>query len=568
MRLMFSLSMSFNNCFSVLQTKEQELILKQKTQELQKKWSDTCLHIHPSFHHQPNFNTERIVPTPTGLSMTGLYNPNLLVRQPFQPKPQLKKSLGESLQLNTNPVLNQPSERTNSPPGSPVRTELVLGQTEGNQTTQDQGHKERIKDLIGCISSETPQNKLIEIQRDDKMASKLDADKFKRLSKGLAEKVWWQPEAAVSVAATITECKLGSGKRRGAGSKGDMWVLFLGPDRVGKKKMASVLAELVSESSPVVICLGSRCGDGESDIGFRGKTVVDRIAEAVRSNPFAVIVLEDINEADMLVRGSIKRAMERGRLSDSHGREVSLGNVVFILTADWLPDNLKYLSNGVSVDGEKLASIAKKAWQLRLSVSGKTAKRRAHWLHDDNQRPTKPRMELYSALKFDLNEAADTDDDKADGSRNSSDVTVDHEEYSLNNKPLLTTNSLPPPREMLDSVDDTIVFKSAEFQYLRNGITSTIANRFSNIVGAKVPLEMDEDAVEKILSGLWIGKTSLEAWVENVLVPSFDELKSRLPGLTDDESVVIRLESDGESDRVGREDSLPTSVKVVVVADA
>lgn len=472
------------------------------------------------------------------------------------------------MQLNTNPVLNQPSERTNSPPGSPVRTDLVLGQMKVNGTAQEQSHKERIKDLIGCISSEVPQNKYIEIHRDDKMASKLDADSFKRLSKGLAEKVWWQPEAAISVAAAMTECKLGSGKRRGARSKGDLWVMFLGPDRVGKKRMASALAELVSGSSPVMIYLGSRRGDGESDMSFRGKTVVDRIAEAVRRNPFAVIVLEDINEADTLVRVSIKRALERGRLSDSHGREVSLGNVVFILTADWLPDNVKCLSNGVLVDKEKLASIAKKAWQLRLSVSGRTVKRRAPWLHDDDQRPTKPRKETNSALAFDLNEAADTEDDKADGSHNSSDLTIEHEEYSLNNRPLLAAASPPPPQEMLNSVDDTIVFKPAEFVSLRNGITSTISNRFSNLVGAGISLEMDEDAVEKILSGLWIGRTSLEAWTENVLVPSFEELKSSLPSSTADEPVVVRLESDGESDRGGREDLLPSSVKVVVAAAA
>lgn len=58
-----------------------------------------------------------------------------------------------------------------------------------------------------------------------------------------------------------------------------------------------------------MICLGSRRNDGELDMNFRGKTAVDRIAEAVRRNHFSVIMLEDIDEADMLVHGSIKRAM-------------------------------------------------------------------------------------------------------------------------------------------------------------------------------------------------------------------------------------------------------------------
>lgn len=548
----------------VAQTKDQELILKQKTQELQKNWSETCFNLHPGFH-QHILSSERVAPT--ALSMTGLYNPNLLGRQPFQPKLQLNKNLGETLQLNINPLTSQPSEGTVSPSGSPVRTDLVLGQNKVLEATPEQTHKERIKDFMGCISSE-PQNKLPEIlQSDDKNLCQLDPDSFKKLLKGLMEKVWWQREAATSVAATMTQCKLGKGKRRGAGSKGDMWLLFMGPDRVGKKKMASALSELVSGSNPVMISLGSRRDDGESDMSFRGKTVLDRIAEAVRRNPFSVIMLEDINEADLLVRGNIKRAMERGRLADSHGREISLGNVIFVLMADWLPENLKCLSNGTSLDEKKLVSIARGGWQLRLSLCEKTAKRRANWLHDDHdQRPTKPRKETNSSLAFDLNEAADTEDDKADGSHNSSDLTMEHEEeHGLNNRPSLRVSAVP--RELLDTVDDAIFFKPVDVQPIRSNITSSITKRFNNIIGDRVSLEVEENAVEKILGGIWLGRTGLEEWTEKVMVPSFHRLKSCLPGVPSDGSMVIRLESDGDSDNRRYGDWLPGSIKVVAGDD-
>uniref|UniRef100_A0A803QAM6 Clp R domain-containing protein n=1 Tax=Cannabis sativa TaxID=3483 RepID=A0A803QAM6_CANSA len=571
------------------QTKDQELVLKQKTQELQKKWNDTCLNLHPSFHHHHHnhqgLGSERLGPvTPlvvSPLSMTSLYNnhQNLLgPRQPFQPKQlQMNKSLGETLQLNTtNSSLvvsnsNQSLEKTFSPPGSPVRTDLVLGQTKVNGVTTDQQltHKDRINDFLGCISSE----------QDNKVACKLDADSFKRLSKSLAEKIWWQPEAAVSVAATITECRLGNGKRRGAGSKGDMWLLFIGPDRVAKKKMASAVSELVSGSNPVTISLGSRRGDGEIDMSFRGKTVLDRVAEAVRRNPLSVIVLEDINEADVIVRGSIKRALERGRLVDSHGREISLGNVIFILTADWLPENLKYLSNGESINEEKLAGIARKAWKLRLSASVRTPKRRAHWL-DDDQRQRKPRKETNSnSMGFDLNEmaAGDADDvDKADGSHNSSDLTIDHEDNECGGGGLRRPASLlggaassMMPRELLEAVDDTIVFKAADSRTMRGGIRTSIEKRFSAVIGDGFSLELDEDAAEKILSGVWTGRTSLEEWIEKVLVPSFEELKSTLSGSTMEDSMVVRLEAESESDHGGGGGNwLPVGVKVVVAGDA
>ncbi|RVW34441.1 Protein suppressor of MAX2 1 [Vitis vinifera] len=393
------------------QTKDQELIWKQKPQDLLKKWNDTCLHLHPNFH-QHNLNSERI--TPTALSMTGCTMRLCLGGKPSSPI---------------------------TPPGSP------------------------------CISSESL-NKFHELQNDK--LSPLDADSVKKLLKGLAEKVSWQQDAARTVATTVTQCKMGNGKRRSAGSKGDIWLLFTGPDRIGKKKMAAALSELVS---------------------------VDRIAEAVRRNHFSVIMLEDIDEADMLVQGSIKRAMERGRLVDSHGRE------------------------------EKLASIAGGGWQLKLSASEKSAKRRANWLHDED-RSTKPRKENGSALSFDLNQAADTEDDRADGSRNSSDLTIDHEDEQG-----------PENR-------------------------SCIARKFSSVMGDKLSIQVEDEALEKILGGVWFGRSGLEEWAEKVLVPGFHQLKASMSSTDaacDESTMLVRLEFfDSDSDSRGYGDWLPSKITVVV----
>uniref|UniRef100_A0A5B7BEJ3 Clp R domain-containing protein n=1 Tax=Davidia involucrata TaxID=16924 RepID=A0A5B7BEJ3_DAVIN len=513
------------------QTKDQEMIFKQKTQELQKKWSDTCLHL----HH--NLSSERTAPP-----LTGLYNPNLLVRQPFQPKLQQTRSIGETLQLNLNPVASQPLEHTGSPPRSPVRTDLVLGWPKITETI----HKERVKDFLGCISSEL-QPKFHELQ-SQKFANTLDADSFKKLLKGLMEKVWWQPEAASAVATTVTQCKLGNGKRRGAGSRGDIWLLFTGTDRVGKKKMASVLSEQLCEANPIMICLGSRRDD---DMNFRGKTVMDRIAEAVGRNPFSVIMLEDIDEADMLVRGSIKRAMERGRLADSHGR-------------NWLPDDLKNSPNGHLLDEKKLASVASGGWQLKLSIAAKSGKRRANWLHDED-RPTKPRKEMGSGLSFNLNQAADGGDDRTDGSHNSSDLTIDHEDdHGLENRRFFITSV---PHELANSLDEAIVFKPVEIGPIRHEFENTITKKFASVVDDKLSIEVEDEALEKILAGVWLGRTGLQEWAEKVLVPSFHQLKARLPSTvlaSSDEPIVVRLEPGSNSDSRSHGDWLPSKITVMV----
>lgn len=535
---------------------------KQKTQELQKKWQDACLRLHPNFHNLNKFGSERTVPV--SLPLTGLYSPNLLGHQPSQPKLQLNKGIGETLQLKTNPLLaSKPSEKIVSilRPSSPVRTELALGRKNDGEILAEETHKERVKDFLGCISSE-PENKVCEL-RSSKFVDASDIDLYKRLSKGILEKVWWQQEAASALATSVTQFKLGNGKRRGTVPKGDMWLLFLGPDRVGKKKMATALAELVSGSNPVTICLGSKRSDGESEISIRGRTVLDRISEAVRRNRLSVIVLDDFDESDMLVRGSIRRAMERGRFTDSHGREISLGNIIFIVTATWIPDDMKHLSNGNPLEEEKFVSLARRTWQLKLSVSEQTVKRRAEWAHSE-ERCLKPRVETGSAIAFDLNESADAEDEKTDGSLNSSDVTTDHEtEHGLNTRQLsFTTPSAS--REMFNSVDDAIVFKPVDFSPFKHNITSSINKKFSSIVGEKVSLELQENALEKITSGVWLGNTNAEEWTEKFLVPSLKELKARLPSANALESMVVKLESDGDLGCRSSEGQLPCNIKVVV----
>ncbi|XP_073154287.1 protein SUPPRESSOR OF MAX2 1A [Henckelia pumila] len=553
--------------------KGQGLLSKQKTQELQKKWKDTCLNLHPNFHQ--NKRSEK--PAMPTLSMTSFLNPNLLSRPPFQPKLQTMKPIGETFQLNTTPVASQQlAERENSRPGSPVQTDLVLGRKKTDSVLEEatglvlgrkktdsvleEAPENQAKDFLSCISSET-HTKLL-----DKFADKLDADTYKKLLKGLMERAWWQAEAASSIASAITRCRLGNGKRRGSGSRGDIWLLFTGPDRVGKKKMVSVLADQICGANPITICLGTRRDDGDLDMNFRGKTAIDRITEAIRRNPVTVILLEDIDEADMLVRGSIKRAIERGRLVDSHGREVGLGNAIFVLTGDWSTPDPELLRNGHFVDEKKLATAASGNWQLGLVLRDKSSKRRANWLHEEHGPVSvKSRKEMGSGLSLDLNLAAsiDHDDYRTDGSHNSSDLTMNHEDdLGLVNRPFSISSV---PQELVNNVDDTILFKPVDSAFVTQEIKKTMSVKFAMTVDDKLSLEVEDDVVEKILGGLWHDRTSLEKWVENVLAPSFDQLKARLP-FGDRSSLVARLVIESHSMDHGKSrtngDWLPSSIIV------
>lgn len=486
-----------------------------------------------------------------------LYNPKLLAHQPLQPKLPETCNFGQTLSLNTNQVTARALQRASTPPGSPVRTELALGRKVSEmcpEKTTNGTQETHVKDLLSCISTES-QTKFLE-----KFANALDADTFKKLLKGLMEKAWWQSEAASAVASAVTKCRLGNGKRRGSGSKGDIWLLFTGPDRIGKRKMASVLSEQICGTNPVIISLGSRRDDAEQDTNntnIRGKTALDRVAEAVRRNPFSVIVLEDIDEADLLLRGSIRRAMDRGRLTDSHGREISLGNVIFILTGNW-----SSVGNGHSVDEKRVGGGN---WQLKLTVGEKNAKRIGNWLGDE-ERSRKARKDASSGISFDLNLAAETEDDRTDGSYNSSDVTIDHEEeLGLETRQFSITSV---PHELVSSADDTIVFKPVDFGFVRREIKKTICARFGTTQvdeRRRVSIQVEEDAVDKIIGGLWHGRSSLEEWVEKALTPKFEEIKSRISS-SEEKTVVVqlRLEVNPILDIRSNVDWLPSTISVAL----
>ncbi|KAL5699330.1 hypothetical protein ACHQM5_030250 [Ranunculus cassubicifolius] len=530
------------------QNTDQSSVLKQKTEEVQKKWADTCLRVHPSFHH--NVASERN--PPSVLNMRNTYNLTSLGSQSFQPKLPMK-NLGGILRLTQNTVPERPAEHVASPPQSPVRTDLALGCPKVTESIPEKDQTEQIvRDLISRLPSKPAEEKFSESKKD-KLASILDPDSFKSLYKALADKVSWQNDAASAVAATVIECRSGTSKRRDFGRKGDAWLLFAGPDRVGKKKMATALSELICRTSPVTIRLGSRSNDdADTDVTFRGKTSLDRIAEAVERNPSSVVVLEDIDQADILLRGSIKRAFERGRLPDSRGREVSLKNVIFILTANGLEDSLKE---------EKLANLARKGSQLHLSVSAKNRKRGLDWLTNNN-RNTKARSEVGSGLSFDLNEAAFGEDDRAEGSLNSSDLTVEHDQE---NNLILTSQSQVTaiPHDLLSCVDEAIVFKPVDFSPLQNKVRETISTKFSSIVGEeRLSIEVENEVIEHVVGGIWFGRTELEEWADKVLVPSLHQLKNTLPSssISSDNSIAKLTVKD--SGRRGNGDLLPSMITV------
>ncbi|KAJ1267958.1 hypothetical protein BS78_07G098900 [Paspalum vaginatum] len=483
------------------QTKEQELKWKETVQELEKKWRETCARTHGTRAGAP------------ALSMPlAAFGP----RPPIEPKLQLARGGVPSLKMNTNwekPEGTPTSELRKSPPGSPVKTDLALGPLDPVATV-DKDQKDNYMEGLTAMQKA-------------KIAGISDIESFKRLLKGLTEKVSWQSDAASAIAAVVIQCRSGSGKRRNIGTRGDMWLLFVGPDQAGKRKMVNALSELMVNTQPVVVnfggnsCLG-KDGNGFNP-GFWGKTSLDRVTEAVRQNPFSVIVLEGIDQLDAVVRGKIKRAMETGRLPDSRGREVGLGNVIFVLTTNWLPEELKGPKFETLLQEEgRMFEVASSDWQLELSIGDKQIKHRADWLCDD-ARPAKVAKELSGGhgLSLDLNLAVGALDD-TEGSRNSSDLSVEQEPERGHFAIKCSTPA--PDCDLLNLVDDAIVFRPVDFVPFRKTVTDCISTKFESVIRSSNSFRIDEDAIDRMAGSIWFTDEKLEDWTEKVLMPSIERL--------------------------------------------
>eukprot|EP01018_Ginkgo_biloba_P015732 Gb_11473 [translate_table: standard] len=528
-------------------------------------------------------------------------------------------------------------------PVNPVRTELALGRTDmlfsplGMNNIQDhkctmEVHKERLKDLTECMTSSigfplkitsevsvpctnvgplsfmpsdmaspwksprevstpcTNGGSIGSVQQlfDQQCAESpvpfqnIDIDAFKRLSKGLEEKVGWQSEAVSAVTHTVMHCRSQNGKRRGVSRKADIWLLFLGPDRIGKRKIAAALAEIIFHGKDDFICIGLSCQEGgissswnlnrqkidEYDFRFRGKTVLDRIAEAVRQNPFSVVLLEDVDQADSPVQSSLIHAMEKGRLPDSHGREVGLGNVIFIMTTNagmknddhiskketWFSEEKLLAARGwnmqILVDSARFEALISK--KKRVSVAnyehdreteeseqvglslGYSNKRKVDWINDekapDSSSENTKKMHKASAKPWDLNlsveeiEAADdfsTFNGHTEACQglfsHSSDLTVEH----------VLKWAGKYFEDLSGLVDKSVIFRPFDFDGLADRVVETISAKFSSIIGSEGLFEIDAKVLDQILATILLtldGMKTFEEWVEQVFGSSLMEV--------------------------------------------
>ena len=186
------------------------------------------------------------------------------------------------------------------------------------------------EEVAGIVARWTgiPVTKLVEGERE----------KLLRLGETLKERVIGQDQAVELVTEAVWRARAGiKDERKPIGS-----FIFLGPTGVGKTELAKSLAANLFDSEDHFIRIDMSEYMEKHSVsrlvgappGYIGYEEGGQLTEAVRRNPYSVVLLDEIEKAHPDVANILLQILDDGRITDSQGRLVNFSNTVVIMTSN------------------------------------------------------------------------------------------------------------------------------------------------------------------------------------------------------------------------------------------
>jgi type VI secretion system protein VasG len=127
--------------------------------------------------------------------------------------------------------------------------------------------------------------------------------------------------------------------------------LFVGPSGVGKTELATQLSEILFGGERFLISINMSefqekhtvsklVGAPAGYVGFGEGGV---LTEAVRQRPYSVVLLDEVEKADLEVLNLFYQVFDKGTLSDGEGRIIDFKNTIIILTSNLATDVMTQL---------------------------------------------------------------------------------------------------------------------------------------------------------------------------------------------------------------------------------
>ena len=165
-----------------------------------------------------------------------------------------------------------------------------------------------------------------------------EKEKVLHLEENLRKRVIGQDDALRLVSDAILRQRAGiKDQNRPIGS-----FMFLGPTGVGKTEVARSLAEQLfdSETHMVRIDMSEYMEKYSTSRligappGYVGYEEGGQLTEAVRRNPYSIVLFDEIEKAHPEVFNLLLQILDDGRLTDSQGRVVDFKNTIIIMTSN------------------------------------------------------------------------------------------------------------------------------------------------------------------------------------------------------------------------------------------
>jgi len=207
-----------------------------------------------------------------------------------------------------------------------ANAELASLQKDGGMLREEVGAEE-VSEIVARWTG-IPVSRMMESERD----------RLLQLEARLGERVVGQHDAVTAVSEAVRRARAGLGSPDGPiGS-----FIFVGPTGVGKTELAKALAHtLFDDESKMVRVDMSEYMEKHSVArligappGYVGYDQGGYLTEAVRRNPYSVILLDEIEKAHPDVYNILLQILDDGRLTDGQGRTVDFRNSILIMTSN------------------------------------------------------------------------------------------------------------------------------------------------------------------------------------------------------------------------------------------